>query len=44
MRSASIIALLFGLTVSGAADAQMFRGPCHVNALCPGVQSGGGQS
>jgi hypothetical protein len=43
MRSTSVIVLLLGLTLSGAADAQMFAGPCHVNALCPGVVRGGGR-
>jgi hypothetical protein len=43
MRSTSVIALLFGLALSGAADAQMFAAPCHVNALCPGVARGGGR-
>jgi hypothetical protein len=43
MRPTSIIVLLFGLTLSGAADAQMFAAPCHVNALCPGVARGGGR-
>ncbi|MGA2795329.1 MAG: cysteine rich repeat-containing protein [Roseiarcus sp.] len=43
MRSISVIALLLGLTLSGAADAQGFRAACHVNALCPGVARGGGR-
>jgi len=43
MRSTSVIALLFVLALSGAADAQGFGGPCHVSALCPGVVRGGGR-
>ena len=39
----SIVALLFVLTLSGAADAQGFRMPCHVDTLCAGVESGSGR-
>jgi hypothetical protein len=41
MRTISLVALMFSL--SGAADAQGFRIPCHVDTLCAGVESGGGR-
>ena len=43
MRSISTVALLLGLSLSGAAQAQVFRAPCHVDTLCPGVERGGGK-
>jgi hypothetical protein len=43
MRSISIVALLLGISLSGAAQAQVFRGPCKVDSLCPGVERGGGK-
>jgi hypothetical protein len=43
MRSTSVVALLLVVGLSGAADAQGFGAPCHVNALCPGVTRGGGR-
>jgi hypothetical protein len=43
MRSTSIIALLLGISLTGAAQAQIFRAPCHVDTLCPGVERGGGK-
>jgi hypothetical protein len=43
MRTIFIVALLFVLSQSGAADAQGFRMPCHVDTLCAGVESGGGR-
>ena len=43
MRSISITALLLGVCLSGAAQAQAFREPCHVDSLCPGVERGGGK-
>jgi hypothetical protein len=43
MRSISTVALLLGISLSGAAQAQVFRAPCHVDTLCPGVERGGGK-
>ncbi len=43
MRSISVIALLLGLSPPQVAQAQAFRQACHVDALCPGVERGGGK-
>jgi len=43
MRSIFPIALLLGLTLCGAADAQGVNRACHVRELCAGVQPGGGR-
>ena len=43
MRAASITALLLAISLSGPADAQIFRGPCQVDTLCAGVPRGGGR-
>jgi hypothetical protein len=43
MRSISTAALLFAICLSGAASAQVFKAPCNVDTLCPGVQPGGGK-
>jgi hypothetical protein len=43
MRTVSLIALLCALVATGEADAQVFRGPCHVDTLCAGVNRGGGR-
>ena len=43
MRSISVGVVLLGVSLSGAAHAQMFRAACHVDTLCPGVERGGGK-
>src|SRR5450631_4473784 len=43
MRTVSLIALLFGLALTGGAKAQVFMTPCHVDTLCAGVEKGGGR-
>jgi hypothetical protein len=43
MRILACAALAFGLISASAAEAQMFREPCHVEEICPGVESGGGR-
>jgi hypothetical protein len=43
MRAISIAVFLLGVSLASQASAQMFRAACHVETLCPGVQSGGGK-
>jgi hypothetical protein len=43
MRNLACAILALGLIGASAAEAQMFREPCHVEELCPGVESGGGR-
>jgi hypothetical protein len=43
MRILACAALAFGLISASAAEAQVFREPCHVEEICPGVESGGGR-
>lgn len=43
MRIVVALAALSGAVATGAAQAQAFRAPCHVDTLCAGVESGGGR-
>ena len=45
MRPILALALLLPVAVAaaGSAQAQAFRGACHVAELCPGVERGGGR-
>jgi hypothetical protein len=43
MRILVCAVLAFEFIGAGAAEAQIFREPCHVEELCSGVESGGGR-
>ena len=43
MRVVIALAVLSGVVANGAARAQAFRAPCHVDTLCAGVETGGGR-